>query len=108
MIFPSQLHAGLRNGRHQEATVDVPVNGQNVTVKLAVVFLHLFKCKILMDKVSKVERQTTTSSAMACPGGCIGARTAPACQCGSQAARTAAVYRVDETKTIHSLTRIQT
>ncbi len=84
----------------KEATVDVPVNGQNVTVKLAVA--HTLKnARILMDKVRAGEADYHFIEVMACPGGCIGGGGQPQpVNAEVRAARTAAVYRVDETKTI--------
>lgn len=84
----------------KEATVDVPVNGENVTVKLAVA--HTLKnARTLMEKVRAGEADYHFIEVMACPGGCIGGGGQP--QPVNQqirAARTAAIYRDDEANTI--------
>ena len=84
----------------KEASVDVPVDGKIVTVKIAVA--HTLKnAKILMDKVRKGEADYHFIEVMACPGGCIGGGGQP--QPVNQeirAARTKALYSVDEAKTL--------
>jgi NADH-quinone oxidoreductase subunit G/NADP-reducing hydrogenase subunit HndD len=84
----------------KEASVDVPINGHNVTVKLAVA--HTLKnAKILMDKVRAGEADYHFIEIMACPGGCIGGGGQPQpVNADVRAARTAAVYKVDEVMTI--------
>ena len=84
----------------KEATVDVPINGETVTVKIAVA--HTLKnAKTLMDKIRAGEADYHFIEVMACPGGCIGGGGQP--QPVNQeirAARTAALYSVDEAKTL--------
>ena len=84
----------------KEASVDVPVGGQTVTVKLAVA--HTLKnAKILMDKIRAGEADYHFIEVMACPGGCIGGGGQPQpVNAEIRAARTAAVYREDECKTL--------
>lgn len=84
----------------KEATVEVPINGKNVTVKLAVA--HTLKnARILMDKVRAGEADYHFIEVMACPGGCIGGGGQPQpVNAEIRAARTAAVYRLDEATTI--------
>ncbi|MDO5562460.1 MAG: NADH-dependent [FeFe] hydrogenase, group A6 [Synergistaceae bacterium] len=80
----------------KEASVDVPINGQTVTVKLAVA--HTLKnARVLMDKVRAGEADYHFIEVMACPGGCIGGGGQPTpVNKEIRAARTAAVYRDDE------------
>ena len=84
----------------KEASVDVPVGGKMVTVKLAVA--HTLKnAKVLMDKIRAGEADYHFIEIMACPGGCIGGGGQP--QPVNQeirAARTAATYRDDEANTL--------
>ena len=84
----------------KEATVDVPVNGQTVTVKLAVA--HTLKnARTLMDKVRAGEADYHFIEVMACPGGCIGGGGQPQpVNAEIRAARTAAIYREDEGKVL--------
>ncbi|MBR4401070.1 MAG: [Synergistes sp.] len=84
----------------KEASVDVPINGQNVTVKLAVA--HTLKnAKILMDKIRAGEADYHFIEIMACPGGCIGGGGQPQPVTPEiRAARTAAIYRDDEANTL--------
>ncbi len=84
----------------KEASVDVPVDGKTVTVKLAVA--HTLKnARILMDKVRAGEADYHFIEIMACPGGCIGGGGQPQpVNAQIRAARTAAIYRVDETSTL--------
>jgi NADP-reducing hydrogenase subunit HndD len=84
----------------KEASVEVPINGQNVTVKLAVA--HTLKnAKELMDKVRAGTADYHFIEIMACPGGCIGGGGQPQpVNAEIRAARAAAIYKVDESKTI--------
>ena len=84
----------------KEATVDVPINGETVTVKLAVA--HTLKnARILMDKVRAGEADYHFIEVMACPGGCIGGGGQPQpVNADIRAARTAAIYRDDEASTL--------
>ncbi len=84
----------------KEASVDVPINGQNVTVKLAVA--HTLKnARTLMDKVRAGEADYHFIEIMACPGGCIGGGGQPQPVSKEiRAARTAAIYRADEASTL--------
>ena len=84
----------------KEASVEVPVNGQNVTVKLAVA--HTLKnAKELMDKVRAGTADYHFIEIMACPGGCIGGGGQPQpVNAEIRAARAAAIYKVDESKAI--------
>ena len=81
----------------KEASVDVPVDGKTVTVKLAVA--HTLKnARILMDKIRAGEADYHFIEVMACPGGCIGGGGQPQpVNAQIRAARTAAIYKVDET-----------
>lgn len=84
----------------KEASVDVTIDGNPVTVKLAVA--HTLKnAKILMDKVRAGTADYHFIEIMACPGGCIGGGGQP--QPVNQEVRklrTEALYSVDEAKTI--------
>ncbi|MEG1641509.1 MAG: NADH-dependent [FeFe] hydrogenase, group A6 [Synergistaceae bacterium] len=84
----------------KEATVEVPINGKPVTVKIAVA--HTLKnAKILMEKIRKGEADYHFIEVMACPGGCIGGGGQPQpVNAEIRAARTAALYKVDELKTL--------
>lgn len=84
----------------KEASVDVPIGGKTVTVKIAVA--HTLKnAKILMDKVRAGEADYHFIEVMACPGGCIGGGGQPQpVNAEIRAARTAALYSVDELKTL--------
>ena len=84
----------------KEATIEVPVNGEKVNVKLAVA--HTLKnAKILMDKVRAGKADYHFIEVMACPGGCIGGGGQPQpVNAEIRAARTAALYSVDEAKTL--------
>ncbi len=82
----------------KEASVDVPINGETVTVKIAVA--HTLKnAKTLMDKVRAGEADYHFIEVMACPGGCIGGGGQPQpVNAEIRAARTNALYSVDEAK----------
>ena len=84
----------------KEAQVVVPVKGQDVTVKIAVA--HTLKnAKTLMDKVRAGEADYHFIEVMACPGGCIGGGGQPQpVNAEIRAARTKALYSVDEAKTL--------
>ena len=84
----------------KEASVVVPVNGQDVEVKLAVA--HTLKnARTLMDKVRAGEADYHFIEIMACPGGCIGGGGQPQpVNAEIRKLRTEAIYRVDETKTL--------
>lgn len=84
----------------KEATIEVPVNGEKVNVKLAVA--HTLKnAKILMDKVRAGKADYHFIEVMACPGGCIGGGGQPQpVNAEIRAARTAALYSVDEAKAL--------
>ena len=80
----------------KEAEVTVPVNGQNVTVKLAVAHT-LRNAKVLMDKIRAGKAEYHFIEIMACPGGCIGGGGQPQpVNAEIRAARTAAIYTDDE------------
>ena len=82
----------------KEATVDVPINGETVTVKLAVA--HTLKnARILMDKVRAGEADYHFIEVMACPGGCIGGGGQPRfTDDGVRLKRISAIYAEDESK----------
>ncbi len=84
----------------KEASVDVPINGKTVTVKLAVA--HTLKnAKTLMDKIRAGEADYHFIEVMACPGGCIGGGGQPQpVNAEIRKLRTEALYSVDEAKTI--------
>ena len=84
----------------KEASIEVPINGQNVTVKLAVA--HTLKnAKILMDKIRAGEADYHFIEVMACPGGCIGGGGQPQpVNAEIRRLRTEAIYSVDEAKTL--------
>jgi NADH-quinone oxidoreductase subunit G/NADP-reducing hydrogenase subunit HndD len=84
----------------KEASVVVPVNGQDVEVKLAVA--HTLKnARTLMDKVRAGEADYHFIEIMACPGGCIGGGGQPQpVNAEIRKLRTEAIYRVDETKAL--------
>ncbi len=80
----------------KEAQVVVPINGQDVTVKLAVAHT-LRNAKILMDKIRAGQADYHFIEVMACPGGCIGGGGQPQpVNAEIRAARTAATYTADE------------
>ena len=80
----------------KEAEVTVPVNGQDVTVKLAVAHT-LRNAKVLMDKIRAGKAEYHFIEIMACPGGCIGGGGQPQpVNAEIRAARTAAIYTDDE------------
>ena len=83
----------------KEASVDVPVGGKTVTVKLAVA--HTLKnAKILMDKVRAGTADYHFIEIMACPGGCIGGGGQPTpVNMEIRKARTEAIYSIDEAST---------
>ena len=84
----------------KEASIDVPLNGKTVTVKLAVA--HTLKnAQTLMDQVRAGTADYHFIEIMACPGGCIGGGGQPQpVNADIRAARTAALYKVDELNTI--------
>ena len=83
----------------KEASVDVPINGQTVTVKLAVAHT-LRNAKILMDKVRAGTADYHFIEVMACPGGCIGGGGQPTpVNMEIRKARTEAIYSIDEAST---------
>ena len=92
---PVRGMAGIR-----EASIDVPINGEMVTVKLAIA--HTLKnARILMDKIRAGEADYHFIEVMACPGGCIGGGGQPQpVNAEIRAARIAALYSVDEAKTL--------
>ena len=78
----------------KEASVDVPVGGKTVTVKLAVA--HTLKnAKILMDKVRAGTADYHFIEIMACPGGCIGGGGNPYRDWTKVEKRNAATYIID-------------
>lgn len=80
----------------KEAEVVVPINGKDVTVKLAVAHT-LRNAKILMDKIRAGKAEYHFIEIMACPGGCIGGGGQPQpVNAEIRAARTAAIYTDDE------------
>ena len=84
----------------KEATLDVPINGEITTVKIAVA--HTLKnARILMEKVRKGDADYHFIEVMACPGGCIGGGGQPQpVNKEVRAKRTAALYSVDEAKVL--------
>jgi len=84
----------------KEASVEVPINGKKTTVKLAVA--HTLKnARTLMDKVRAGTADYHFIEIMACPGGCIGGGGQPQpVNAEIRAARTAAIYSIDEASTV--------
>ncbi|MGI6442659.1 MAG: 2Fe-2S iron-sulfur cluster binding domain-containing protein [Synergistaceae bacterium] len=99
--IPGIIYAPVRGmDGIKEATIDVPIDGKNVTVKLAVAHT-LKKARVLMDKVRAGTADYHFIEVMACPGGCIGGGGQPVpVNKDIRAARTAAIYREDEGKTL--------
>jgi len=80
----------------KEAQLTLPVDGKDVTVKIAVA--HTLKnARILMDKVRAGEADYQFIEIMACPGGCVGGGGQPQpINAEVRAARTASIYNIDE------------
>lgn len=82
----------------KEAEVTVPLDGKPTTVKIAVAHT-LRNAKILMDKIRAGKADYHFIEIMACPGGCVGGGGQPVpVNHDIRAARTAAIYSIDDNK----------